>query len=169
MSDKKWKSPKKQIGNTVVELPERGRKVVAISPGGDEMIMVFDDIWFHENGEVHVRWTPILWSDSGRQIGDCKHGNTRETCRECEWDRLERMQAEHVLSGKGPLYRIKRLTFTYAGGRVWCDTPVGRFYVEDRYVLARHSSRLCTDLDDGKRVAQAWFEELMREGLEEVK
>jgi len=109
-----------------------------------------------------------MMRDSGRQIGDCKHGNIRETCRECVW--------EYAMTHRDtrPRYRIKRLEWfdaDYPEGGVVAYTSLGYFYVFDGNVWTCRPSRTirkCTDLEDGKRVAQEWFDELMREGLEAV-
>lgn len=100
--------------------------------------------------------------DSGRQIGDCKHGNIRETCRECVW--------EYAMTHRDtrPRYRIKRLEWKKGNNYASAETPFGRIFAK-KYIVYLHAQfRDCANLEDGKRVAQEWFEELMREGLEQT-
>lgn len=107
-----------------------------------------------------------MMRDSGRQIGDCKHGNIRETCRECVWEYAQTHRDTR------PKYRIKRLEWENHNTLHVAYTSIGNFLVGKRGVdFCKNGimeSRDCTDLDDGKRVAQEWFEELMKEGLEVV-
>ena len=95
-------------------------------------------------------------SDSGRQIGDCRHGNRRETCEEC----------------RGPAYRLKPLVWEKRTDFFVSYTVSGLLVVFANHWHSQKFSegemRECESFDHGKQLAEAWYRAKMLEALEEI-